>query len=112
MKKWGKSSRSEQEKHRIFQEEVKGLVEDLFNTVEAIQKRISTIEEQMIYQEVIIMSAMRGEPLSMEDVNEICSKFNLEPNDETISVIKPLMDIAVKKLTNSGVGEFIPKPVL
>jgi hypothetical protein len=33
-------------------------------------------------------------------VNEICSKFNLEPNNEIISVIKPLMDIAVKKLTN------------
>ena len=98
--KWGKRSRSEQEKNRIFQEEVKSLVEDLFNTMKAIQKRISTIEEQMLYQEAIIMSALRGKPLSMEDVNEICSKFNLEPKDETISFIKPLMDIAVKKLTN------------
>jgi hypothetical protein len=98
--KWGKRSRPEQEKNRIFQEEVKGLIEELVNTMKAIQERISTIEEQMLYQEAIIMSGMRGEPLSMEDVNEICSKFNLEPNNEIISVIKPLMDIAVKKLTN------------
>jgi hypothetical protein len=68
--------------------------------MKVIQDRISILEEQMLYQETIIMSAIRGEPLSMEDVNEICSKFNIEPNDETISFIKPLMDIAVKKLTN------------
>ena len=98
--KWGKKSKSEQEENRIFQEEVKGLVEELVNTMKVIKERISTLEEQMLYQETIIMSAMRGEPLSMEDVNEICLKFNLKPNDETISFIKPLMDIAVKKLTN------------
>ena len=98
--KWGKKSKSEQEENRIFQEEVKEIIEGLVNTMKDIQKHISTIEEQMLYQEAIIMSAMRGEPLSMEEVNEICSKFNIEEDDEKISLIKPLMDIAVKKLAN------------
>ena len=100
MMKWGKKSKSDQEENRIFQEEVKEIIEDLVNTMKDIQKRIRTIEEQMLYQEAIIMSAMRGEPLSMEDVKEICSKFKIEQNDETISLIKSLMDIAVKKLAN------------
>ena len=100
MMKWGKKSKSDQEENRIFKEEVKEIIEGLVNTMKDIQKHISTIEEQMLYQEAIIMSAMRGEPLSMEEENEICSKFNIEEDDEKISLIKPLMDIAVKKLAN------------